>query len=107
MKCRMAPFLGNLADSLAGVFAPTARSAKSVRAAIALALDFWTWRRLAGEGMSDDDGAGLMVGTVKAAALKYRKGRYLDDFRTGGLVEDIPRRRVRTVKLRSSDRHLP
>ncbi|OLC26843.1 MAG: hypothetical protein AUJ02_09530 [Chloroflexi bacterium 13_1_40CM_3_65_12] len=70
MKIRMDHSLGNLADNLAAGFAPTARSAKSVRAAIALALDFWTWRRLAGEGMSDDDGAGLMVGTVKAAAHK-------------------------------------
>jgi len=70
MKIRMDHSLGSLADNLAAGFSPAARSAKSVRAAIALALDFWTWRRLAGEGMSDDDGAGLMVGTVKAAAHK-------------------------------------
>jgi hypothetical protein len=38
-----------------------------LRAAVALALDFWTWRRLAGEGMSDEDAAALMVGAVKAA----------------------------------------
>jgi hypothetical protein len=40
-----------------------------VRAAVALALDFWTWRRLAGEGMSDKDAADLMVGAVRAAAV--------------------------------------
>ena len=28
---------------------------------IALALDFWTWRRLAAEGLSDDKAASLMA----------------------------------------------
>jgi AcrR family transcriptional regulator len=68
MRIRMDRSLGNLADNLAAGFAPAARSAKGLRAAVALALDFWTWRRLAGEGMSDDDAAALMVGAVKAAA---------------------------------------
>src|SRR5207253_1745242 len=36
--------------------------------AAALGIDFWTWRRLTGEGMSDAEAAGLMVGAVKAAA---------------------------------------
>jgi len=39
-----------------------------MRAAVALALDFWTWRRLAGERMSDEAAAALMAGAVKAAA---------------------------------------
>jgi AcrR family transcriptional regulator len=68
MRIRMDQSLGNLADNLAVGFAPAARSAKGLRAAVALALDFWTWRRLAGEGMSDADAAALMVGAVKAAA---------------------------------------
>src|ERR1700674_205401 len=70
MRIRMDQSLGNLADNLAAGFAPAARSAKGLRAAVALALDFWTWRRLAGEEMSDDDAAALMVGAVKAAAGK-------------------------------------
>ena len=67
MRIRMDHSLGNLADSLAAGFTPAARSAKGLRAAVALALDFWTWRRLTGEGMSDEDAAALMVGAVKAA----------------------------------------
>jgi AcrR family transcriptional regulator len=69
MKIRMDQSLGNLADALSAGFAPGGRPAKNVRAAVALALDFWTWRRLAREGMSDDDAAALMVGAVKAAAV--------------------------------------
>jgi AcrR family transcriptional regulator len=68
MRIRMDHSLSSLANTLANGFAPEGRSAKSVRAAIALALDFWTWRRLAGEGISDEDAAALMVGAVSAAA---------------------------------------
>jgi AcrR family transcriptional regulator len=68
MRIRMDRLLASLADALGAAFAPKGRSAKGVRACIALALDFWTWRRLAGEGISDDDAAALMVGAVKAAA---------------------------------------
>jgi AcrR family transcriptional regulator len=68
MRIRMDHSLNNLADNLAAGFAPAARSAQGLRAAVALSLDFWTWRRLAGEGMSDDDAAALMVGAVSAAA---------------------------------------
>jgi hypothetical protein len=57
-----------LADALTAGFKPAARSAKGLRAAISLALDFWTWRRLVGEGMSDDEAAALMVLAAKAAA---------------------------------------
>jgi AcrR family transcriptional regulator len=68
MRIRMDQSLGNLANNLAAGFAPAARSAKGLRAAVALALDFWTWRRLAGDGMSDDDAAALMESAVKAVA---------------------------------------
>ena len=68
MRIRMDHSLGNLADALTAGFAPAAHSANRLRASVALALDFWTWRRLAGEGLSDDDAAKLMVGAVKAAA---------------------------------------
>jgi AcrR family transcriptional regulator len=68
MRIQMDHSLSSLADALADGFAPKGRSAKGVRAAVALALDFWTWRRLAGEGISDEDAAALMVGAVSAAA---------------------------------------
>ena len=68
MRIRMDKQFAYLADTLAAGFAPNGRPAKGVRAAVGLALDFWTWRRLAGEGMSDDGAAALMVGAVKTAA---------------------------------------
>jgi AcrR family transcriptional regulator len=68
MTIRMDQRRSNLADALTAGFRPPGRSAKALRAAIALALDFWTWRRLAGEGMSDDDAADLMVVAATAAA---------------------------------------
>jgi AcrR family transcriptional regulator len=68
MKIRMDRQFANLASALAAGFAPKGRPTKRLRAAIALALDFWTWRRLAGEGMSDENAAALMVGAVNAAA---------------------------------------
>lgn len=68
MRIRMDQQVATLADSLAAGFPSAARSAQSVRAAIALALDFWAWRRLAAEGLTDDESAALMVGAVKAAA---------------------------------------
>jgi AcrR family transcriptional regulator len=73
MKIRMDHSQSSLADALAAGFAPVGDSAKGVRAAVALALDFWTWRRLAGEGISDDDAAALMVGAVSASAQRSLK----------------------------------
>jgi AcrR family transcriptional regulator len=68
MRMRMDQQFAHLADALVAGFAPKGRSAKGVRAAVGLALDFWTWRRLAGEGMSDDGAAAVMVGAVRAVA---------------------------------------
>jgi AcrR family transcriptional regulator len=68
MRMRMDQQFAHLADALVAGFAPKGRSAKGVRAAVGLALDFWTWRRLAGEGMSDDGATAVMVGAVKAVA---------------------------------------
>ena len=68
MRIRLDPEVSNLADTLAAGFAPAARSAKGLRAAVALALDFWTWRRLSQEGLTDDAAADLMVDSVKTAA---------------------------------------
>ncbi|MBJ7601834.1 MAG: TetR/AcrR family transcriptional regulator [Candidatus Dormibacteraeota bacterium] len=68
MRIRMDEQFAKLTDVLMAAFNPVDSSAKGLRAAVALALDFWTWRRLAGEGLSDDDAAALMVNAVKAAA---------------------------------------
>jgi AcrR family transcriptional regulator len=68
IRIRMDQQFAHLADALASGFAPKGPRAKAVRAAVALALDFWTWRRLAAEGTSDEAAASLMVGAVKAAA---------------------------------------
>jgi len=68
MRIRMDQQFANLAHALASRYAPQGRRARAMRAAVALALDFWTWRRLAGERMSDEAAAALMAGAVKAAA---------------------------------------
>jgi AcrR family transcriptional regulator len=69
MRHRTGKLLGDLTAGLAAGFTHEAGGGKRVRAAVALALDFWTWRRLACEGMSDKDAADLMVGAVRAAAV--------------------------------------
>ncbi len=56
-----------LADALAAGFVEGGRPPREVRAVVALALDFWTWRRLAREGLSDAAAARLMVKAVRAA----------------------------------------
>jgi AcrR family transcriptional regulator len=55
-----------LADSLAAGLPARGRSAKRLRALLRLALDFWTWRRLTGEGLGDGAAARLMAATVAA-----------------------------------------
>jgi AcrR family transcriptional regulator len=67
MRIRMDQQFTSLADALASGFAPAVHLAKGLRAAIALALDFWTWRRLSQEALSDDAAADLMVDSVKAS----------------------------------------
>jgi AcrR family transcriptional regulator len=57
-----------LADALAAGFAASGRPRKQVRAAVALSLDFWTWKRLTQEGLTDRAAADLMVGLVVGAA---------------------------------------
>jgi AcrR family transcriptional regulator len=57
-----------LADALAAGFAEGRKPSREVRAAVALALDFWTWRRLAREGLSDAAAARLMAATVRTTA---------------------------------------
>ena len=57
-----------LADALAAGFADRGRPSRAVRAAVALALDFWTWRRLTREGLNDKAAAHVMADAVRAAA---------------------------------------
>jgi len=49
-----------LADDLAG----RGERAQRTDALIRLALDFWTWRRLAREGLDDEGAADLMAGAI-------------------------------------------
>jgi AcrR family transcriptional regulator len=53
----------DLAAGLATSLSP-GRPPKSLRALLRVALDFWTWSRLAGEGLSDSAAAKLMAGAV-------------------------------------------
>lgn len=66
MKVRMDRPLGALVDALAAGFGAPGGPSGTVHAVIALSLDFWTWRRLAGHGLSDEKAAELMVTAVQA-----------------------------------------
>jgi AcrR family transcriptional regulator len=50
--------------TLARGFRRKGTRATRLRAVIALSLDFWTWRRLAREGLNDDAAADMMTGLV-------------------------------------------
>jgi AcrR family transcriptional regulator len=55
-----------LAAGLASGFSGEGQQAAHVRAVIRLALDFWTWQRLSGEGLDDAEAADVMVTAVGA-----------------------------------------
>jgi AcrR family transcriptional regulator len=55
-----------LADDLAPAFAARGRSAERLTALLRVALDFWTWRRLAREGLDDRAAADLMASAIAA-----------------------------------------
>ena len=57
--------LSQLSDALAAGFDRGRRGAS--RTLIRLALDFWTWRRLSAEGLSDRLAADLMTDAIDAA----------------------------------------
>ena len=59
-----------LAENLAAGFVEGARPRREIRAGVALALDFWAWRRLAKEGLTDAAAARLMAAFVRKAAGK-------------------------------------
>jgi AcrR family transcriptional regulator len=56
-----------LAEALAAGFVDGGRPRRELHAIVALALDFWTWRRLAKEGLSDAAAARLMATAVRTA----------------------------------------
>ena len=60
--------LDGLGSDLVGPFALRGRRAVRLRALIRLALDFWTWRRLAGEGLDDEAAADVMAAAVATGA---------------------------------------
>lgn len=62
--------LGALADALAAGFGAQGRRVPAAPAAARLALDFWTWRRLAEERLDDKAAADLMVDAVQGAARR-------------------------------------
>jgi AcrR family transcriptional regulator len=60
--------LGGLADAaMAGFESGSDRSGR-VRALVRVALDFWTWERLTGEGLDDDGAADLMTEAIASLA---------------------------------------
>lgn len=67
MKVRMDQQIGSLATMLAARFTGAGERLE-VRAAVALALDFWTWRRLSEEGIPDSGAANVMANAVRTAA---------------------------------------
>jgi AcrR family transcriptional regulator len=58
--------MATLADALTAGFGARGTRAARLHAAVALALDFWTWQRLTREGLGDDEAADLMAGLVAA-----------------------------------------
>jgi AcrR family transcriptional regulator len=56
--------LAQLADILTAGFGTRGKRAARLNGMIALALDFWTWRRLNRQGLSDDEAADLMADAV-------------------------------------------
>src|SRR2546430_2292144 len=68
MRIRLDKQFDDLSTALAAGFTEGAHSKQGLRATAALAIDFWTSRRLAREGLSDAAAAALMLGAVKAAA---------------------------------------
>jgi AcrR family transcriptional regulator len=60
--------LAGFADALAAGFDLSGEQAARLRSLIRVALDFWTWDRLIGEGMDDESAAALMTQSIAAVA---------------------------------------
>jgi hypothetical protein len=59
--------LDALGSDLAGAFALRGGRAVRLRALVRLALDFWTWRRLTGDGLDDEAAADVMAAAVASS----------------------------------------
>jgi AcrR family transcriptional regulator len=59
--------LTELTEALTAGFARRGRAQKRTRAAVALALEFWTWQRLSREALSDEEAAALMASAAANA----------------------------------------
>ncbi len=68
----------DLVKGLASGFGARGKRAQRVRAALAVALDFWTWQRLKRAGLDDEMAADLMAELVATAAsakkIEHRRG---------------------------------
>jgi hypothetical protein len=60
--------MADLVGALAAGFRARGRRAERLRAVLAVAVEFWTWRRLAREGLDDASAADLMADAVVGAA---------------------------------------
>jgi AcrR family transcriptional regulator len=60
--------VAGLADAAAGGFELESAREQRLRSLIAVALDFWTWERLTGDGMDDAEAADLMAEAIAALA---------------------------------------
>jgi AcrR family transcriptional regulator len=67
--------LGALADAVTAGFEVGSDQAARVRSLTRVALDFWTWDRLAGEGLDDESAAELMTEAVAAVAGESASAR--------------------------------
>jgi AcrR family transcriptional regulator len=60
--------LDGLADQLVAGFKRRGGKRDRLRAVIRLALEFWTWSRLDGEGLGDEEAADLMTSSIGCVA---------------------------------------
>ena len=68
MRANSDAALGGLADTVTAGFELDPDQAARVRAMVSVALDFWTWERLAGQGLGDEAAADLMTEAVASVA---------------------------------------
>jgi AcrR family transcriptional regulator len=68
MRDNLDAAIGGLEDALVAGFGPESGETARLRAMTGVALAFWTWERLAAEGMGDEEAAELMTAAVAAVA---------------------------------------
>ena len=67
-----------LGDALAAGFAARGAQGWRLRALVAVALDFWTWRRLTQHGLDDASAAEAMADVIAAASTMSSRPRSRD-----------------------------